>query len=142
MVQLFQTDESFILNGRKHTHTRTGAKLGSNFNIKGITKKEHKQVLVHSVKCPEETCSETYNGETGTRLIELIDEHKEKNQNSHVYQHSVNSNHALFFIPDNKYKGKILEALFIKSKRPNFSKQDSSASVKIFNWYFHIFEVE
>ena len=133
MIQLFQTDESFILNGCKHTHTRTGTKLGPNFNIKDITMEEHKQDLVHSVKCPEETCSETYDDETGTRLVELIDEHKRKIKNSHVYQHSLNSNHALFFIPDNKYKGKILKALFVKSNRPNLSKQDLSASLKLFN---------
>ena len=34
-------------------------KLGSNFNIKDITKKKHKHGLVYSVKCPEETCNET-----------------------------------------------------------------------------------
>ena len=31
----------------------TGTKLGSNFNIKDITMKEHKHDLVYSVKCPE-----------------------------------------------------------------------------------------
>ena len=41
----------------------------SNFTIKDITKKEHKHDLVYSVKRPEETCNETYNGETGRRLI-------------------------------------------------------------------------
>ena len=116
-----------------NTHTRTGTKLGPNFNIKHITTKEHKQDLVHSVKCPEEICSETYNDETATRLVELIDEYKGKIKNSHVYQHSLNSNDALLFIPDNKYKEKILKALFIKSNRPNLSKQDSSASLKLFN---------
>ena len=116
-----------------NTHTHTGTKLGPNFNIKDITMKEHKQDLAYSVKYLEETCSETYDDGTETRLVELIDEHKGKIKNSHVYQHSPNSNHALFFIPDSKYKRKILKALFVKSNRPNLSKQDSSASLKLFN---------
>ena len=80
---------------QKATLDYTSTKLGSNFNIKDITKKGHKHDLVYSVKCPEETCNETYNGATGRRLVERIDEHRGKNKNSHVYQHSMNSNHAL-----------------------------------------------
>ena len=60
----------------------TGTKLGSNFNIKGITKKEHKHDLVYSVKCPEETCNEPYNGETGRRLIQRVGEYRRKDKNS------------------------------------------------------------
>ena len=53
----------------KATLVYTGTKLVSNFNIKDITKKERKHDLVYIVKCPEETCNETYNGETGRRLV-------------------------------------------------------------------------
>ena len=108
----------------KVTLLYTGTKLGYNFNIKDITKKEHKHDLVYSVKCPEETCKETYNAETG-RLAERIDEHRAKDKNSHVYQHSVNSNHAPVTLDDfsilhfghkhSKFKSKISEALFIKA---------------------------
>ena len=35
---------------------------------------------MHSVKCPEETRKEIYNGETGTRLVEQIDEHGERQE--------------------------------------------------------------
>ena len=73
----------------KATLVYTGTKLGSNFNIKDITNKEHKLDLVHSVKCPEETCNETYNGETGRRLIEQVAEHRVKDKNSHVYQSTL-----------------------------------------------------
>ena len=72
----------------------SSTKDGFKFNIKDITKKEHKHDLVYSVKCPEETRNETYNGETGRRLVEQIDEHRGKNKNSHLYQHSMNSNHS------------------------------------------------
>ena len=86
----------------KHTATLvyTGTKLGSNFNIKDITKKEHKHDLIYSVKCPEETCNEAYNSEAGRRLIERVGEHRGKDKNSHVHQHSVNSNHALVTLDD------------------------------------------
>ena len=80
---------------QKATLVYTRTKLGYNFNIKDITKKEHKHDLVYRVKCPEETCNETYNGETGRRIVEGIDEHRGKDKNSYVYQHSVNSNHRL-----------------------------------------------
>ena len=39
-------------------------KLDSNFNINEITKKQHKQELLYTVKCPEETFYETYNGQS------------------------------------------------------------------------------
>ena len=85
---------------RKATLVYTGTKLGSNFNIKDITRKEHKHDLVYSVKCPEKTCNETDNGETGRRLIEQVDERRVKDKNSHVYQDLVNSNHALVTLDD------------------------------------------
>ena len=129
-------------NKQKATLVYTSTKRSSNFNIKDITKKEHKHDLVYSVKCPEETCNETYNGETGRRLIEQTDEHREKDKNSHVYEHSVNSNHALVTLDDftivnsgykHKFKRKISEALFIKSNRPNLNKQDTSVPLRLFN---------
>ena len=109
----------------KATLVYTVTKLGSNFNIKDITKKEHKHDLVCSVKCPEETCTETYNGDL------------------HVFQHSVNSNHALVTLDDvtilnlgykhDKFQRKISEAVFIKSNRPNLNKPDTSVPLKLFN---------
>ena len=113
-----------------------------NFNVKDVTKKEHKHDLIYSVKCPDETCNKRYNCDTGRRLVERIDEHRGKDKNSHVYQHSVNSNHVFTTLDDftilnfgykyNKYKRKTSEALFIKSNRPNL-KQDTSVPLKLFN---------
>ena len=113
---------------------------------------KHKHDLIYSGKWSEETFNETHNSETGRGLIERIDEHRGKDKNSYVHQHSVNSNHTLvtfdnftiliFGYKHNKYKRKICEALFIKSNRPNLNKQDASVSLKLFNWYFNIFEVQ
>ena len=61
------------------------------------------------------------NGETGRRLVEQIDEREGKDKNSHVFQHSVKSNHA------------ISKALFIKSNIPNLNKQDTTVTLKLFN---------
>ena len=85
---------------RKATLVYTSTKHGSNFNIKDITTKEHMHDLVYGVKYPEETCDKTYNGETGGRLVERIDERRGKDKNSHVYQHSVNSNLTLVTLDD------------------------------------------
>ena len=128
---------------QKATLVYTSTKLDSIFNIKDITKKEHNHNLVYNVKCPEETCNKTYNGETGRRLVERVDEHRGKDNNSHVYQHSVNSNLVLVTLDDftilnsgykhNKVERKISEALFIKSNRPNLNKLDTSVPLKLFN---------
>ena len=61
-------------NEHKATSIYTFTKISSNFNVKDI-KREHKHDLVYSAKCPEETCNETYNGETGRILVERIDKH-------------------------------------------------------------------
>ena len=83
----------------KTTLIYTGTKLGPNFNIKYITKKEQHN-LKCSVKYPKETCDETYNGETGRGLVEQIDEQRVNDKNSHVYQHSANSNNAIVTLND------------------------------------------
>ena len=65
----------FAINTKKKL-IYTGRKLGSNFNIRNITKKEHKHDLVCNLKCPEEACNETYTGETGRKLVERTDKHR------------------------------------------------------------------
>ena len=74
-------------NKHKATLIYTFTKLASNFNIKVIINTEHKHDLMYSVKCPEETCNETYSGETGRTLVERTDEHRVKDKNSYVYQY-------------------------------------------------------
>ena len=44
-------------------HIYKSRKLGAAFVIKDQTKLEHKHDLTYLVKCPENTCSETYLGE-------------------------------------------------------------------------------
>ena len=59
---------------QNHTvqHVYISRKLGSAFDIKDQTKLVHKRDLTYLVKCPEDTCFETYLGETSRRLNERI----------------------------------------------------------------------
>ena len=121
----------------------TGTKLGSEFNIKDKTDKEHQHDLVYSVKCPGERCNETYNGETGRRLIERVHEHCGKDKDSHMFKHSIEANHPGVTLDDfriigkgfrhRKFKRKIAEALFIKENKPSLNRQEKSVPLKLFN---------
>ena len=70
----------------------TGTKLGTKFNIKDKTSKEHQHDLTYSVICPDLNCNEGYNGEIGRRLIERVYEHSGKDVNSRVFKHSIETN--------------------------------------------------
>ena len=56
----------------------TGTEVGTKFNVKDKTKKKHHHNLTYSVKCSKKNCYESYNGQTGRRLIERGNEHSGK----------------------------------------------------------------
>ena len=116
----------------------TGTKLGTKFNVKDKTKKEHHHDLTYSVKCPMK------NGETGRRLIlERVNEHSGKDINSHMFKHSIAVNHPTVTLYDftvlssgyrnRKFKRKLSESLFIKQNRPTLSKHCPSVPLKLLN---------
>ena len=121
----------------------TGTKLGSKFNIKVKTSKEHKHDLTYSVVCPDANCNEEYNGKTVRWLIERVYEHSGKDVNSHVFKHSIETDHPIVTIDDfrvlktgyrqKKFRRKLFEALFIKQNKPVLNKQEASVSLKLFN---------
>ena len=121
----------------------TGTKLGTKFNIKGKTSKEHKHDLTYSVVCPDANCNEEYNGKTVRRLIERVYEHSGKDVNSHVFKHSIETDHPIVTIDDfrvfktsyrqKKFRRKLSEVLFIKQNKPVLNKQEASVSLKLFN---------
>ena len=80
---------------QNHTgqHVYKSRKLGSAFNIKDQTKLEYKHDVTYLVKCPENTCSETYLGETARRLNERIIEHAGKDNKMHMLKHALQSGH-------------------------------------------------
>lgn len=49
----------------------TGTRLGTKFHVKGKAKEEHYHDLTDSVKCP---MRKSYNGKTGRRLLERVNE--------------------------------------------------------------------
>ena len=121
----------------------TGTKLGTKFNVKDKRKKEHHHDLTYSVKCPMKICLESYNGETGRRLIEQVNEHNGKDINPHMFKHSMAANHPTVTLDDftvlssgyrnRKFKRKVPESLFIKQNRPTLNKHGTSVPLKIFN---------
>ena len=121
----------------------TGTKLGTKFNVKDKTKKEHHHDLTYSVKCPMKNCLESYNGETGRKLIERVNEHSGKDINSHMFKHSIAANHPTVRLDDftvlsscyrnRKFKRKLSESLFIKQNRPMLNKHGTSVPLKLFN---------
>ena len=78
----------------------TGTKLGTKFNIKDKTSKEYQNDLTYSVVCPDLNCNEGYNGEIGRQLIERIHKHSGKDVDSHVFKHSIETNHPTVTIDD------------------------------------------
>ena len=121
----------------------TETKLGTKFNVKDKTKKEHHDGLTYSVKCPMKNCLQSYNGETGRRLIERVNEYSGKDIDSHMFQHSMAANHPTVTLDDftvlssgyhnRKFKGKVSESLFIKQKSPTVNKCGTSIPLKLFN---------
>ena len=82
-----------LLEGKNMQLVYTGTKPGTKLNVKDKTKKEHHHDLTYNVKCPMKNCLESYNGETGRRLIERVREHSGKDINSHMFKHSIAANH-------------------------------------------------
>ena len=121
----------------------TGTKLGTKFNVKHKTKKEHHHDLTCSVKCRMKNCTESYNGETGRRLIERVNEHSGKDINSHMFKHSMTANHPTVTLHDftvfssgyhnRTFKRKVSESLFIKQNRSTLNKHGTSVPLKLFN---------
>ena len=76
-------------------------------------------------------CLDSYNGETGMRLIEQVNEHIGKDINSHMFKHSITANHPTVTL-DNftvlssgyhncKFKRKVSGSLFLKRNRPTLN---------------------
>ena len=81
----------------------TGTKFnikGTKLNIKDKTSKEHQHDLMYSVVCPDLNCNEGYNSEIGRQLIERVHKHSGKDVDSHVFKHSIETNHPTVTIDD------------------------------------------
>ena len=89
-LHLTITSKDYYHNKTIQHKTYVSRKLRSAFDQ---TKLEHKHVLTYLVKCPKNTCSETYLCETGRRLNERIMKHAGKDNKSHMLKNMLQSGH-------------------------------------------------
>ena len=121
----------------------SGTKLSSKFQLKDQAKKDHQHDAVYYVKCPEEKCTEDYTGETGRHLIEHVKDHSDKDSKSHLFKHSMETNHKTVTLDDfkiigkgyrrSKFRCKLTESLHIKENCSSLNTQEVSVPLKLFN---------
>ena len=90
-----------------------------------------------------ELCVDDYIEETARRVNERIVDHRDRDANSHLLKHSIESGHKALKAVDckiigtgyrkNNMKMKLPEALFIKELQPTLNKQEKSVPLKLFN---------
>ena len=68
-----------------------GNKLGTCFRVEDVTKFKHNHDIIYQVRCPEISCNDHYQGETGRRISERVLHHAGRDPNSHVFKHSLKS---------------------------------------------------
>ena len=122
----------------------TVSKLSLKFQVKDRTIFSHISDIMCHGSCPENGCRDNYVGEIARRILDRVLDHTEKDINSHLYKHSVETCHQTFDISDyriirngyenNWNKRKIPEAILIKELKPTINKQDKSIPLKLFNW--------
>ena len=88
----------------------TITKLGSKFNMKVITKKDHHQHLIYSVRCDK-----SYNDELERMLAERVNDHSSRNKSFHMCKHSIKKDY-----PNEKPQD--LEILRTGSRRKKFRR--------------------
>ena len=59
-------------------------KLSTKFPVKDKTDFQHSNNVVYHSKCPSKGCHENYIGETNRRIVERIQDHKNRDKNSHL----------------------------------------------------------
>ena len=75
----------------------------------------HNHDIIYQGRCPEIGCDDHYLGQTGRRIPERVLDHAERDQNSYLFKHSVESGHTVQEgQKSNIRKRKITEALLTK----------------------------
>ena len=113
---------------------KLGTMLSEKFQINDKTKDEHKHDLAHYAKCPEYV--ESYVGQKGRRLQDLVDKHSRKDNKSNILRHFYHDNHKnmsgnnFHFLGNGykkmKFKRKLSDGLCINELRPSFNIQGRS----------------
>ena len=98
--------------------------------------------LVYYGKCPNQTCTEDYIGETDCRITERIIDHNKRDKYSLILKHSREGGHTHVWDKDfevlgNNYrlafKQKISEALFIKQLKPSLNIKQKLIRLHLYN---------
>ena len=124
---------------------RTGRRLSSLFQIKDSIKKELEYDIVYHVNCPEESCEDSYIGESGRRLVQCVKDHNNRDNKFHLLKHSIDKRHSKIKsnkikmvgqnYNNNKWKRKVSEALLIKEYRSIINVQEQSLPLKLLNQF-------
>ena len=114
----------------------SGIKLSNRFQLKRQTNKDHEHDVVFYAKCLEERCTEDYTREMGMCLIEHVKDHSVKDVRSHLFAHSVETEHKMVTLDDfkivrkrykrSKFRLKLAESLHVKEKRSVLNTQGTS----------------
>ena len=68
-------------------------------------------------------CPEFYNGKTGRRLIERVNDHNGKDINIHMFKHLIEANHPTVTLDNFIVLNSGYHKCFIKHNRPSLNKQ-------------------
>ena len=70
--------------------------------MKDVTEFKHNYDIIYLGKCPEIGCNDHYLGQTGRRISERVLDHAGRDQNSHLFKHSIESGYLVLDM--NNYK--------------------------------------
>ena len=68
--------------------------LSTKFPVKGKTDFQHKNNVVYHTKCTSQGCHENYIGGTNRRIAERIQDHNNRDKNSHLLKHAREKGHT------------------------------------------------
>ena len=108
--------------------------LSTKFPVKDKTDFQHKNNVVYHSKCPSEGCRENYYiGETNKRIVDRIQDHNNRDKNSHLLIHAREKRlthvwESDFKILGNNYqsniKREINEFLYIRQNLPEIQMKN------------------
>ena len=117
-------------------------KLSTKFPVKDKTDFQHKNDVVHHSKCQSEGCHENYIEKPNRRIVERIQDHNNRDKNSHLLKHAREKGHTYVWENDfkilvNNYqsniKRKMTESLFIRQIKPTLNENEKSIPLHFFN---------
>ena len=85
--------KTLLETGCVFKYAYVGNKLSTCFCVKDITEFKHNHDIIYQGRYPKIGCNDHYLGETGCRISERVLGYAERDPNSHLFKHSVESGH-------------------------------------------------